>query len=190
MNIENNFLEHSKNREVVQHEVRTSFHELIDYPTHDLRDHDPVFKDIRHQRIVVNNQPCFICGITDKIIKGPENPNPKLYTSMELHHCLVEWAMANGIDSNKWNNNVLPYLKNTKKGVLLSPYSTVFNKQTMSPEEIKDWAHHGDENLLVLCNVHHRSPYTGIHTVSYPVWISQLYMEDRYLKQEPPKIHD
>lgn len=162
------------------HSVQSTLHEIIDYPPHDLRTVDPIFDTIRHQRIVVNNEPCFICGITNSIIKSDRNPDPKRYQQMELHHCLVEWALANAIDSDKWKSKVLPLLQ-SKSGLLLTPSTTAPTQIDPTFEDIVDWVHHGDENLLVLCNVHHRSSLTGIHKVSYPAWISQLYLKDEYL---------
>lgn len=29
---------------------------------------------------------------------------------------------------------------------------------------------HSPDNLWVLCNVHHRAKYLGIHEITYPIW--------------------
>lgn len=37
-------------------------------------------------------------------------------------------------------------------------------------QEMLDWIDHGRDNLWVLCDVHHRHKYVGIHAITYPIW--------------------
>lgn len=168
-------------------ELDSTLHQIIQYPPHPPRAADSKFTKIRHQRVVVNNQPCFICGITNHDIHN-NNPDPSRFKQMELHHCLVQWALADGIDVDKWNAQIVPLL-NSKSSLLLAPSARSQDISKMSREQIIDFAHHGDENLLVLCNVHHRSPLTGIHKISYPAWISQKYLKPQYIVDRPATDH-
>ena len=35
---------------------------------------------------------------------------------------------------------------------------------------MRNWVDHSEDNLWVLCDVHHRAKFLGIHEVSYPIW--------------------
>ena len=41
-------------------------------------------------------------------------------------------------------------------------------------KKLADWVD-GELNMLVLCAIHHRSKYEGIHEITYPAWLLQRY---------------
>jgi hypothetical protein len=57
----------------------------------------------------------------------------------------------------------------------------------MSEHEIHDWVDHSPDNLWVLCDVHHRHRYLGIHEISYPIWAPQDLLRpdfEDYVRQQ------
>jgi hypothetical protein len=32
------------------------------------------------------------------------------------------------------------------------------------------WVDHSEDNLWVLCDVHHRAKFFGIHEITFPIW--------------------
>ena len=82
---------------------------------------------------------------------------------METHHHVIEWALANAIDPAKFNQRVLPGLlrRNPEK------YGPM--KKRMSQKQILDSVDHDEDNLWVLCDVHHRHVFVGIHAITFPI---------------------
>jgi hypothetical protein len=46
------------------------------------------------------------------------------------------------------------------------------------------------ENMMPLCRHHHTEKYTGIHTISYPTWILQKYMNEEALDDFERKVKE
>lgn len=117
----------------------------IFYPEHEPREKDPHYKLFKkaRKRIINAGVGCWICGSTE---------------NRELHHSLVEFASANGVDYKKLSKDFPQY-------------------HLKSEEDFLNWVE-SESNLQVLCSYHHRSPYAGIHHVDYPNWILQKYWKD------------
>jgi len=79
--------------------------------------------------------------------------------SLECHH-IFEWATLGFLD--------LAIVQNTLKQ--FDPYG--FSAKDDSPIEDLD----DIKNLLILCESHHRAKYTGVHEISYPIWLAQRAM--------------
>jgi hypothetical protein len=63
-------------------------------------------------------------------------------------------------------------------------------KSTMTEQQILDWVDHSSDNLWVLCDVHHRAKYFGIHEITYPIWCPMDMLEphfDAYVHTELKK---
>lgn len=140
------------------HLVSHVMHEDVFYPPHAPRAESAAYKAIHHQMIVVEDRPCFICGVRNSTLGDPKQ-NPKGAKEMELHHLWVEWALTDAIDPNK--------LVRWVGGTIL-------------PEEVADWVDHNRRNLLPLCDVDHRHREHGIHEVSFPIWIAQKFVRSDY----------
>lgn len=58
----------------------------------------------------------------------------------------------------------------------------------MTKQEVLDWVDHSEDNLWVLCDVHHRHKFLGIHEIPYPIGCPQDLLspkfEDYVQKQE------
>lgn len=147
--------EHER-RVTAPHLVRHLIHESVMYPAHAPRSESPEYATKHHQLVVEEDRPCFICGVRNSTLGSPEE-NPHGASEMETHHLYVEWSLINATDVAKLN--------------------TYFHKQL----DAAGWAaelDHGDENLLVLCDIHHRHKEAGIHELTYPIWIAQKFIRD------------
>src|SRR2546428_7058094 len=77
-------------------------------------------------------------------------------------HC-TEGALANAIRVGIFNKHMLPP---RGKG----PPNRREYKEDFSQKQILDWVDHHEDNLWVLCDVHHRAKYLGIHEITFPIW--------------------
>ena len=71
---------------------------------------------------------------------------------IETHHGIIEYAEMNGIDWEK------------------------VKKDHPNVDHVDD-----KDQMVELCERHHRGKYTGIHNMSYPIWEMQKYMNDETL---------
>lgn len=145
------------------HIVRHLIHENVWYPAHAPRTESPEYAAEHHRLTVVEDQPCFICGVRNSTLGSPlENPHGA--TAMETHHRWVEWSLINATDAAK--------------------LEAQFGQQPDWPAFLD----HDEQNLLVLCDVHHRHKEAGIHEMSYPIWVAQKFLKDDYqLTQDTPQ---
>jgi hypothetical protein len=166
------------------HAVSRLLHEVAFYPPHDVRRETPEYKKAHAHMVRDLDLPCLACGVRNSTLKDPEK-NPFGAVQMETHHHIVEWAMANAIDPVKFNSHVLPGLlrKNPQK------YGQY--KDGMTKDQILAWVDHDEDNLWVLCDVHHRHTFVGIHAVTFPIWGPQDILDDEiigdYLAQSKQK---
>src|SRR5581483_12523773 len=94
------------------------------------------------------DEPCWICGIRHST--GGK---------METHHAELEWAAERAFENDP---------------AMLEKLVEDFKLKLDAPEELRKWLD-SEGNMLVLCDKHHRGPYTGIHSITYPVWKLQRY---------------
>jgi hypothetical protein len=159
------------------HEVRRLLDERAFYPPHDARKESSAYAKV-HKRLVKQHG-CLICGVTNDILKNKKTSmdltkNPYAAKQLETHHHVIEWALANAIDTDKFNKLVFPHLR--------SRHSDRYTKP-LTAQEVKDWVDHSEDNLWVLCDVHHRAPHFGIHEITDPLWGPQDIFNDAFLKQ-------
>src|SRR5690348_7616226 len=72
---------------------------------------------------------------------------------METHHDEIEWAAASGIDL----------------ALVMKDFPAITDEAAL-----RQWLD-SENNMLVLCDVHHRGPRTGIHSITYPAWKLQRW---------------
>ena len=110
---------------------------------------------------------------------------------METHHNIIEWAAANAID---WDKVIQDYpgMKSLshvahawdlENGTGHRKYGRIAHRgmskdhdgvpkyKEIDATEFLD----GVEQMKVLCDVHHRNPYYGIHAITGPIWQLQRY---------------
>ncbi len=113
------------------------------YPEHVQRTESAEFARNKHQLIHKLNLGCWICGSREK---------------REVHHYICEWALWEDVDP----------AKALRTAHAIDPYGFAAHdpeKPIESPDDIR--------NLMVLCETHHRAPFFGVHTITFPIWVSQ-----------------
>lgn len=136
--------------------------EIAFYPAHDKRLETPEYKKAHDHLIKTLDLPCMVCGVKQSTLKDPKH-NTYGAKQMETHHHVIEWALANAIDTEKFNKILLPHLAERHKAN--AEYQTPF-----TPEQVSAWVDHSEDNLWVLCDVHHRAKFLGIHQITFPIW--------------------
>lgn len=137
--------------------------EMAFYPAHDERSETPLYKRAHDHLTKELDLPCLVCGVKNSTL-GYKLQNRYGAKAMETHHHIIEWALANAIDTAKFNATLLPHLK------IRHPTNPAYQKVALSPQDVADWVDHSEDNLWVLCDVHHRAQYFGIHEITYPIW--------------------
>ena len=164
----------------------TTLEEADFYPEHDKRKESSEYEKVHKKMILEDNIPCMVCGVTHEQLSDPvkrkdSTINPYSAKQLETHHHIVEWSLANAIDPTKFNNTVRIHLMNEHQ-------DNPLYKNEMSEQDILDWIDHGADNLWVLCDVHHRHKYFGIHHVTYPNWAPQNLYTKEFLQEVEDKI--
>lgn len=172
------------------HAVERMLDEQAFYPPHDKRTESPAYAKVHHQMTVVDNKRCLVCGVQHSTL-ADISANPFGAVQMETHHHTVEWALANAIEPAKFNQHIRPGLQRlaaARSGQAgLSPLYTNFDTlyaQDMSADDIHAWVDHAADNLWVLCDIHHRHKFVGIHSISYPIWGPQDVVDSEIVEKE------
>lgn len=131
-------------------ELARTLHEVAWYPQHDPRKASAEYRKTHDLLVVKIDTPCWICGIRNST--GGK---------METHHSELEWAAEKAFEDD---------------GQMLAGLVADLNgKITAStPADLREFLD-SEGNMLILCATHHRGPYTGIHSITYPVWKLQRY---------------
>jgi len=155
------------------------------YLPHNARRETPEYIASRHELVVVQDTPCLVCGVTHSMVIDQDKQadptlNPYGATKVETHHYLIEWALANAIDPQKFNTKILPALHR------MHPENPDYH-HALTPAQIAAWVDHSLDNLWVLCDVHHRHKYLGVHAITHPIWGPQdllLPAFDKYVRRQ------
>lgn len=142
--------------------VRRQLDEAAFYPAHDKRVETSAYKKVHKELAITKDLPCLICGVRHSTLDDPKK-NPYGAKAMETHHHVIEWALANAIDPGKFNRILLPNLRHRHPD--REDYKTDF-----TAKQVAAWVDHDEHNLWVLCDVHHRAKYFGIHGITFPIW--------------------
>jgi len=151
---------------------RRALDEMAFYPAHDKRTESPEYHKVHVDLTVTRDLPCLVCGVRKSTLDDP-GENPYGAKQMETHHHMIEWALANAVDVAKFNKIVRPHL------ALRHPQVRDY-RQDMSVDQVKAWVDHSPDNLWVLCDVHHRAKFLGIHEITYPIWCPMDLMMDDF----------
>lgn len=129
-------------------ELNRTLHEIAWYPPHDPRKASSEYRHVHHKLVVEMDEACWICGVRHST--GGK---------METHHSELEWAAERAFENDT---------------AMLTKLIEDFKLKLAAPEELRKWLD-SEGNMLVLCDKHHRGSYTGIHSITYPVWKLQRY---------------
>ncbi len=165
------------------HNNKRMLNEIGFYPAHEPRGQTSEYKEIHRRLVVEQDKPCMVCGVRNSTLKD-KTQNLFMAKQMETHHCIIEWALANAIDVDKFNKILLPRLRANH------PAKEQYQK-AFTLDQVRAWVDHDEDNLWVLCNVHHRARFFGIHEITYPIWEPVDLLSDdfeEYARQEIRKL--
>ena len=149
---------------VKQHIQSHTIDELQFYPTHDKRRETEEYKAVHNKLVKQLDLPCLVCGVRNSTLGDPKE-NVYGAKQIETHHHIVEWALQNAIDTDKFNKILRPHLAHRHPNDPVWKYEEPFDDK-----KVRDWVDHSEHNLWAICNVHHRAQYLGIHEITYPIW--------------------
>ncbi|GHO46603.1 hypothetical protein [Ktedonospora formicarum] len=126
-------------------------------PPHDPREDTPIYQRTHNHLIFKLDTPCAICGVRHSTIDDPKE-NPYGAKALETHHYPIERSLLNACDPRKVHH-IFPQVKD---------YDSL--------EEFID----SEENMMVLCDIHHRHPNYGIHHVLAQDFFVQPFLYGGY----------
>ena len=147
-----------KTVDIVEHFKKGTFEEKYWIPAHDKRRSSYLFR--KNKKFIRDEcgAPCWVCGSKK---------------DLEVHH-VFEWSFWNAMDPRKLTNVLSAiefydddYVGKSKKPVELRAAIDQAQKKKKyldTPDDIR--------NLVVFCRKHHRLKLTGIHTISFPIWLA------------------
>lgn len=156
-------------------ELRRTLAEDVMYPPHPPRVASALYARTHHELVVVQDRPCVVCGVRNSTLADP-TANPDRAKTLETHHDLIEWAGANEIDWDKLaaDHPDLPNLVALAKAFHAHVTANGSFDGTLDPAIVTAFVD-SDEQMLVICDVHHRGPNRGKHMITGPVWELQRY---------------
>jgi len=142
------------------HEVTKTMVEMYNVPGHFPRTDSSLYTKNHHDIVVVQDSPCYICGVKNSTLKDPQQ-NLIGATQIETHHFKVEWGLANAVD---WTE-------------MKALYPDFPDWLKIDPNDETTYFNFVDSvyNLIPLCDKHHRGINLGIHAIEYSVWQAQKY---------------
>ena len=155
------------------HAVGRLLREIVNYPGHAARRSSPEYVKAHNYLVKKLDLPCLACGVRNSTLKDPTQ-NRLGAKQMETHHHIIEWALANAIDLDKFNQRVVGQLRAKRH------HDPVYDKD-FTQTQLLEWIDHHQDNLWVLCNVHHRQALLGIHEITFPIWGPQDLVRDDFV---------
>lgn len=126
-------------------------------PPHPPREETPEYAKAHHHLTKVLDEPCAMCGVRNSTLDDPRQ-NPFGATAIETHHYPIERSLLDACDP--------------KKVGLVFPQVT----DQASLEAFVD----SEQNLMVLCDIHHRHPLRGIHHLTPQDFFVQPFLLKGY----------
>jgi hypothetical protein len=126
-------------------------------PPHPPREETPEYAKAHHHLTITLDSPCAMCGVRNSTLHDPKE-NPFGATAIETHHYPIERSLMDACDPKK--------------------VGVVFPQVTdrASLEAFVD----SEQNLMVLCDIHHRHPLHGIHHLAPQDFFVQPFLLDGY----------
>lgn len=149
--------------------------EYARYPDHPPRKASSLYTRTHKLLIREQDTPCAVCGVRYSTLKD-STKNHDGAIQLETHHWLVEYAGMTEIDWDKLaaEHPDLPNLVALAKAYHVHIAANGTFTGQLDPAIVTRFVD-STENMLVLCDVHHRSMNRGIHMVTFPVWELMRY---------------
>jgi hypothetical protein len=152
-------IEHAGGSETLAHVHATvvDVTEVEMTPPHPPREETPTYQKTHHHMVHVKDMPCAICGVRNSTLNDPKE-NLFGAKTIETHHYPIERSLMNACDPKKVHE-IFPQVKDHG-----------------SLEEFID----SEDNMMVLCDIHHRHPHYGIHHIVAQDFFIQPYLFGGY----------
>jgi len=147
------------------HEINKKMVEDYFVPGHEPRNQSDIYRRSHDALIKYGDTPCFICGVKKSTLNDPAQ-NLHGSKQMELHHWIIEWSLANCTDFGKLKS-VHPDFPDWDKVNVNDPTTFKYFVDSVY-------------NAMILCDVHHRATYRGIHAIEYPIWLMQKFVKQEF----------
>jgi len=166
--------------------LRRTLAEAAYYPEHAPRTASALYAREHHQLVVVQDQPCRVCGVRNSTLGDPAQ-NPHGAKAIETHHDLIEWAGQTAIDWDKVaaDHPDLPNLAAVAKAYHAHLLANGTFSGTLDPAIVTQFVDSA-EQLETLCDCHHRAPFKGIHSITAPLFQLQQYEAPGYSFTDAP----
>lgn len=128
------------------------------YPPHPPRVDTAEYRHTHHQLINVEDRPCADCGVRRTTLADPA-ANPYGAKQMETHHYPLQREFGDAYDPAKVGQD----------------FPQVTDRHTL--KAFID----SEANMLVLCDVCHRSPHRGIHHINASLQAAKRYLFTGYV---------
>jgi hypothetical protein len=154
------------------HSVSRLLHEIVNYPSHVARTNSPAYTKIHEEMVDKKDLPCLACGVRKSKLNDPK-ANPHGAKQLETHHHIIEWALAHAMDIEKFNDRIVRHMRSR-------PHHDPIYDKDFTEAQMYEWVDHHPDNLWVLCDVHHRHTFFGIHEITMPAWGPQDLVRDDF----------
>lgn len=127
-------------------------------PPHPPRVETPEYKKSHDYLVHKLDKPCQVCGVRQSTLGDPAQ-NPYSAKALESHHWPVERSLLDACDPDKIHKQ----------------FPQVIDRASL--EAFVD----SPNNLIILCDIHHRSPEHGIHHLLPQDFFVQQFLYDGYI---------
>jgi hypothetical protein len=167
--------------------LRRTLAEMAFYPVHAPRTASALYTREHHELVVVQDQPCRVCGVRSSTLTMGPLYNPHGAKALETHHDLIEWAGQTEVDWDKLaaDHPTLPNLAAVARAYHAHLLAGGKPGDIIDPAIVTQFVDSA-EQLEVLCDVHHRAPFKGIHSITSPLFELQQYEAPGYSFVDPP----
>jgi hypothetical protein len=126
-------------------------------PPHPPRENTPIYMKTHHHLVFTLDKPCAVCGVRNSTLADPKH-NHYGAQDIETHHHPIERCLLDACDPKKVSM-IFPQVKDRA-----------------SLEAFVD----SEDNMMVLCDIHHRHPLFGIHHLIGPDFNAQPFLYTGY----------
>ena len=146
------------------HETKEEVASIEETPAHPTRVETPEYKKSHDYLVNKMDKPCQCCGVRKSTLGDPKQ-NPYGAKDLETHHIPVERSLMDSCDPDRVHRD----------------FPQVIDQASL--EAFVD----SPANLIVLCDVCHRSVQHGIHHLLPQDWFIQKYLYTGYQIAATPK---
>lgn len=154
--------------------LRRTLSETVWYPPHAPRTASALYTATHRHLVYDLDSPCAVCEVRHSTLGDP-TANRVAAKAIETHHSLVEWAGQTEINWDKLSADN-PSLPNLVAVAAAFHAHLLANGELPADYKLDTTAFvDSTDQMLVLCDVHHRSAGKGVHSITGPIWELQRY---------------